>query len=93
MDVRERKENNVSHVAQIPDDDLLSCYTTEEEVISDVLPGNYTPTPSQWLEVAAEIIRAVNRYRYLKCKRLAAIRNYLKEKEVVVTYKEETRLD
>lgn len=54
------------HIKPCSDKSLLIEYQDEAAVIRDLLPGNYEPTPDQWLEIAAEIIRAVNRFRYLK---------------------------
>ena len=46
-------------------DEELAKYETEEDVIADVMPGNYIPTPAQSKEIKAAIIERLDRYREL----------------------------
>lgn len=54
------------HTEQFTDEELLEYHEDEAQLINDILPGNWKPSPDEWLEIAAEIIRATNRFRFLK---------------------------
>ena len=46
----------------ITDKELL-VYKSEDDLILDLMPGNYVPTKNESLAIARELVRAVNRYR------------------------------